>query len=156
MLDTQGPQDSQSPPRGVMPAPFACTWDRSGHDGAWVRLSGEFDLATAERLERTLREAQRQARTIVVDMRQVAFADSSVIHALVEATEQARRESRRLVVLRGPAHLDRILAASGALDTVESLEVSPADTPDAVLVRLSAEQSADAADTADERAGSTG
>ncbi len=120
--------DSSARPASALPTPFACSWTRHGDDAAWVRLAGELDMATSPRLERTLSVAQQQARLVVVDLRLVAFLDCSAIRALVDASIRARRERRRLVILRGPPHVDRVFALAGMSDVVEFVDELPART----------------------------
>ena len=107
--------------------PFACSWTNAGDDAAWVHLAGELDIATTPRLRRTLSEAQGQARLVVVDLRRVAFIDSSTVFALVDATARARCEGRRLVILRGPRYVDRMLALSGVRDALEVVDLATVD-----------------------------
>ena len=83
------------------PSKFQCSWTDDGLDAAWVRLSGELDVATAPRLERLLREPPLQARVIVLDLRDLAFVDSSGVHAIVDASVRSRQAGRRMLLLRG-------------------------------------------------------
>lgn len=122
------------------PTPFACSWTKGGDDVAWVRLAGELDIATSPQLERTLNEAQGEARLVVADLREVAFADSSAVHALVHAHARARRESRRLVILRGPPHVDRILTLSGVRDLFEIVDIDAGAPSVMALLRLADEE----------------
>lgn len=140
MLDTQVFLDSPAHHGSVLPAPFDCSWTHDGHQAAWVRLAGELDLATADRLGQTLYDAQMQAQLIVVDMRQVAFADSSAVHAIVNATARARRAGRRLIILRGPPAVDRVFALTGSSAAVETVDLGSFEPPVNVLLRLAAEE----------------
>ena len=42
-----------------------------------------------------------QAQLVVLDLRELAFMDSSGVHAIVNASIRARQVGRRLVLLRG-------------------------------------------------------
>ena len=128
------------PDTQFLPPPFACSLTNAGDDASWVRLAGELDVATTPRLRRTLSVAQRQARLIVVDLRQVAFADSSVLHALVDADTRAQREGSRLVILRGPRDVDRVFALSRVCDAVEIVDLDAGAPPVMALLRLAAEE----------------
>ena len=136
MLDTQVLLDSPARDGSVLPTPFACSWTTDGGDTAWVRLAGELDIATSPQLERTLSEAQGQGRLVVADLRQVAFADSSALHALLDANARAQREGSRLIVLRGPPHVDRIFALSRVSDVVEVIDLDASEPPIMALHRL--------------------
>ena len=129
MLDTQ-----------FLPTPFACSWTNDGGDAAWIRLAGELDIATSAHFERTLRQAQQQARLVVADLRQVAFADTAAIHVLVDATTRALRQGRRLIILRGPPHVDRIFALTQMRDVVEIVDLDAAAPPLMALLQLAAEE----------------
>jgi anti-anti-sigma factor len=95
------------------PSTFECSWTDDGLDGAWVRLTGELDAATAPRLERLLREPRLQARVIVLDLRDLAFVDSSGVHAIVDASIRSRQAGQRMLLLRGRAGADRVFTLTG-------------------------------------------
>ncbi len=97
---------------------FTCSWSRQS-DAVWVRVTGELDIATVPTLERDLREAELHARLVVIDLRQLAFMDCSGVHALVSASARAGRVGRRLILVRGPAQIDRVLALSGVSAALE-------------------------------------
>jgi anti-anti-sigma factor len=88
-------------------------------DGAVrVGLRGELDLERAYSFDEELRrvEADRPA-CLVLDLRELTFVDSSGVARLLAAQRRARREGRRVVVVRGPAAVQRLFAIS-ALDEV--------------------------------------
>lgn len=111
----------------VLPPPFWCSYTNGGLDAAWVHVGGELDIATTPQLERTLDESQ--ARLIVLDLRELAFIDSCGIHAIVGAGTRARQAGRRLVLVRVPAHMDRMLTLSGSSEQVEIRDVDPVAPP---------------------------
>lgn len=103
------------------------------HDGSVaVSVLGEIDMATAAELDRGLRSAQADARSVVVDLQRVPFMDSSGVRVLIEAHQQARSAGARLVILNGTGPAHRTLAATGVdaflvmADDVD--ELPPADT----------------------------
>ncbi|MEU8844126.1 STAS domain-containing protein [Streptomyces roseus] len=71
-----------------------------------VRLSGEFDADTVHVFREVL-EATGEATDLVVDLSSVTFADTSLLHALLDA--------RKRVVLAGPLprQFHRILDLTG-------------------------------------------
>ncbi len=97
---------------------FACSCTDAGLDAAWVHVTGELDIATAPQLERTLREAQLQAHLVVLDLRELAFMDSSGVHAIVDASIRARQAGHQLLLVRGPPHIDRAFTLTGTSDEV--------------------------------------
>jgi anti-anti-sigma factor len=75
--------------------------DRDGR--ALLTLHGELDLATAPEFEHLVNESIDEGREVVVDLRGLAFMDSSGIRVLVAAHARAGRAGTRLVVVRpGP------------------------------------------------------
>ena len=105
--------------------PFDCSWTDGGLNAAWVHLAGELDMDTTPELERTLREPR--ARLVVLDMRDLAFMDSSGVHAIVNAAARVRRLGQRLVILRGPPDVDRLFELTGNTRFVEDGDVAPVD-----------------------------
>jgi anti-sigma B factor antagonist len=121
----------------VLPPPtFVCSHTNVGLDAAWVHVAGELDIATAPRLERTLREAQSQTRLVALDLRDVSFVDCSGVHVIVDATLHARRIGHRLILLRGPPNVDRMFALTGTADEVELADVDPREPSVQVLREL--------------------
>lgn len=155
MLHTQAQLDSPARHADLLLTPFACSWTKDGDDAACVSMTGELDLATSPQLERTLSEAQRHARLVVADLRRVAFADSSALHALVAANNRAYREGGRLVILRGPPAVDRIFALSRVCDVIEIVDLDAGEPPATAVLRL-AEESDTGAGYADARLQRTG
>jgi RND superfamily putative drug exporter len=100
-------------------APF-CVHERF-EDGA-VRLvvEGDLDLATAPKLRRCLEEVEEheKAETIIVDLRETGFMDSSGMAVLVAANQRARRRGARFVVVRGPGTRVAAVLSAAALDDV--------------------------------------
>lgn len=81
----------------------------SGDDEVVVTLAGELDLASAEVLERELRALRLAgAERIVVNLRQVAFMDSTGLRRLISLRSAAKRNGHRLIVVPGPAPVQRV------------------------------------------------
>ena len=91
------------------PAVFECSLVNGDPDAVCVRVAGELDIAATPGLDVAVREALLIARLVVVDLRDVAFIDSAGLHAIVNAAARAREARRRLVVLPGPPHVERLL-----------------------------------------------
>jgi anti-sigma B factor antagonist len=95
---------------------------------AWVRVAGELDLATSPQLRETLGEAQLDARLVVLDVREITFIDSAGVHVILDAANEARRAQHRLMLVRGPAHVDDVLALTGASAQMSTFDVDPTET----------------------------
>lgn len=99
-------------------------------EGTTVRLAltGELDVAGASRVEQELERIEReQPATLVLDLRELAFMDSTGLRVIVAADARAREQSRRLVIVRGSDTVQRIIEMT-RLD--ERLEI--VDDPAAV------------------------
>jgi anti-anti-sigma factor len=112
------------------PPPFACTWSNDGAGPAWVRAIGELDLAAAGQLIEVLREVQHRARLIVLDLRELTFLDAAGVRAIVDANLYARRNGRRVLLVRAPNRVQKALELMGVCDDIEIYEP---DQPMALL-----------------------
>jgi anti-sigma B factor antagonist len=136
MPHTQISPDSVAGRAGALAPPFACFWTKGGLNAAWVQVAGELDIDTTPQLEKTLREPT--AQLLVLDLRELAFMDSSGVHAIVNAGVRARQGGRRLVLLRGPPRVDRVFGLTGSSADVENGYVDPGE---ALLMLPEAESS---------------
>ena len=76
---------------GASPAAFSCECSQVRSGPAWVTPRGDLDCATAPALELALRQAQRHARAVVLDLRGVGFLGCDGIHTLLSADARARQ-----------------------------------------------------------------
>ncbi|MGD0981268.1 MAG: STAS domain-containing protein [Solirubrobacteraceae bacterium] len=127
------PVRSRSPEDGE-PA-FGATLG-SVRGAAWVCVAGELNLVTAPRLEQTVRRASGRARLVVVDLRGLTRVDAVGVGALVSATRTARREGRRLVLVRGFPQVDRLLALTGAASAVETIDLATGEPTVLALLHI--------------------
>jgi len=119
----------------VISPPFVCSWTDDGRDAAWVHVAGELDVSTAPELERTLRIPELRAQAVVLDLRELAFIDSSGVHAIVDASVCARKAGRRLVLLRGPPNVDRMFMLTGSSGELTIGDLDSCEPPVQVLGR---------------------
>ena len=76
---------------------------------ARVVASGELDLATAEALEEELkRQERRDPSTLMLDLREITFMDSTGLRTVIAADSRARERGARLVIVRPPEEVDRV------------------------------------------------
>jgi anti-sigma B factor antagonist len=121
---------------GSLPGMFACELTDGGLGAAWVHVAAELDIATAPILERTLRSAELRAHLVLLDLRELTFVDSCGVRVIVYASIRARRAGRRLILVRGPAQVQRLLALNGALEALEFVDLAPGEPAVQVLLEL--------------------
>ena len=92
-----------------------------GHDGAdlIVRVSGELDMASAETFEHEVRRALKSdALSVVLDLDEVSFVDSTGLRALLMVAELMRSTGRRLRMVKASKELKRLVEVSGVKDAL--------------------------------------
>lgn len=78
-------------------------------DEVVVALTGELDLATADMLEREIRELRHSGcDRVVVDLRQLDFMDSAGLRVLISLRNTAKCVGHRLILVPGPRQVQRI------------------------------------------------
>lgn len=84
--------------------------ETGGPDAAVLRLSGELDMASAPRLAEELeRTATRDVERVVVDVRDLAFCDSSGLAVLMSWHQRCEQRGRELVLRSPRPNLLRLL-----------------------------------------------
>ncbi len=88
-----------------------------------VALLGELDISSAPRVEEEIErlEAARPA-VLVLDLRGLAFMDSTGLRLIVGADARAREQGRRLAVVRGPEVVHRIFTVTGLEERLEMVD----------------------------------
>lgn len=120
---TTSPTTASSPPTS---SPFLCLCE-AGSCAAWVHVAGELDLVTSPELDEVLKGAQRSARLVVLDLRALTFMDSSAVHVILHAAGRGRQTGGRLMLVRGPSQVDRLLTLTGASDKVSIFDLDAAE-----------------------------
>ena len=89
--------------------------------GATVaRVRGEVDMATCERLRDAIEPYLGPRQTVILDLAEVSFMDSSMLNLLVQARGRLTRDGGSLV-LRNPSEAARRLLTIGEMsDLLES------------------------------------
>ncbi|EGX56434.1 anti-sigma factor antagonist [Streptomyces zinciresistens K42] len=101
-----------------------------------VRIAGEFDADEADTVTAALSAARDgAARATVVDLSQLAFADSSLLHALLTAQRQHERAGLAFVLAGVPPLVRRLLDLT---DTARVFTTAPRLTAAMALVRAEA------------------
>ena len=87
---------------------------------ARIIVGGELDLSTGPRLEEELRRAEAEAPdTLILDLRDVTFFDSTGLQLVLDADVRAREEGRRFVVLPGEGEPLRVLELAEVADRLQ-------------------------------------
>ncbi len=100
-------------------------------DGTHVVLAvvGEIDLATAAEFEARI-ESAGSAASIVLDMTQVAFIDSTGLRVLLSAHERADDGGGRLAIVAGEGPVTKLLAITGVDEWLNVHETRSSATSD--------------------------
>ena len=114
---------------------FVCHVVDRGCGVVWVHLAGELDIASAPQLERML-QSELQAPLVVLDLRQLTFMDSFGLHVVAHASMRARCTGNRLVLIRAPRQVHRLLALAGAAETIEIVELGDSEPAIHALLHL--------------------
>jgi anti-anti-sigma factor len=97
---------------------------------ATLTLSGDLDLLSRPALEGALdRLLGSDAELLIVDLREVEFMDSTGLHLVVQAHQRAHAAGRRLVLVRGSEHVQRLFDLTGVTDSLTIV-----GSPEEVLV----------------------
>lgn len=108
---------------GVPMSTFELTTERGENGAVRLRLSGELDIATAPQVEQELeRQEVETPPVLVLDLRGLKFMDSTGLRTVLGADARAREGGRRLVVVRGPAAVDRIFSVTHLDERLEIVE----------------------------------
>jgi len=96
-----------------------------------LKLRGDLDLYSSPALDDALVAIEGEKwPTIVLDMRELAFIDSMALRLVMRTQARAQQDGRRVVVVRGPEFLDRVLELSGLGGHLEVVdEPPPVPTP---------------------------
>ena len=90
------------------PPQFRVTAERLGSAGL-VAVEGELDIATLPEVEQTVtRMRSEELERLVIDLREVAFLDSTSIELLLRLHGELTAAGAELVIVRAPRDVDRI------------------------------------------------
>jgi anti-anti-sigma factor len=106
----------------IKPAPFEI---RSELDGATGRLTvvGELDMGTAPKLEEKAHALlAREAHTLIIDLGELRFIDSSGLRLLIVLHDRATAEGWTLGLLRPAEQVEPIFALTGADENLPFVE----------------------------------
>jgi anti-sigma B factor antagonist len=110
----------------IEPPPFAIEVQQQGNR-TQLTLSGELDLATVGQLEEAIASRLSAGEDVVVDLRGLAFMDSSGVRALVSGHADAQDGGGSLTIVR-PARdseVDRVIEVSGIASALGMVDEPP-------------------------------
>lgn len=91
-----------------------------------LKLQGDLDLYSSPALDDALVAIEGEKwPTIVLDMRELAFIDSMALRLVMRTQARAEQDGRRVIVVRGPEFLDRVLELSGLAGHLEIVDDPP-------------------------------
>jgi anti-anti-sigma factor len=93
-----------------------------------VRLSGELDISTASKVEDELARVEpNRPETIILDLRSLAFMDSTGLRLLISADTRARNQGRKLLIVKGPEPVQRVFRITRLEERLEIVDDVPAE-----------------------------
>jgi anti-anti-sigma factor len=104
---------------------FDVTSEQLG-DTVHVRLSGELDISSATKVEDELARVEpSRPDLIVLDLRALAFMDSTGLRLLIAADTRARQQGRRLTIVKGPDAVQRVFRITRLEERLEIVDEVP-------------------------------
>jgi anti-sigma B factor antagonist len=86
-----------------------------------IALEGEFDMSNLGRLERAIQQAiGAGGRDFVIDLSEVTFLDATTVHALLTGWKRVTGDNGRLVLVKPPDRIWRLLVMIGRSRTFAS------------------------------------
>jgi anti-sigma B factor antagonist len=105
---------------------FALTIEPLAGDAVRIALRGELDLEHAYTFDEEMRRVEgAHPSCLVLDLRGLSFLDSSGLARLLAANRRARREQRRLLLVRGGKTVQRLLAITAVGHHFETVPEVP-------------------------------
>ena len=96
---------------------------------AQLALSGELDLVSSPALEQAMDQLQgADIELLIVDLRGLDFMDSTGLHLVIRAQNQAHETGCRFAVVRGREQVQRLFDLTGMTETLTVI-----DSPEQML-----------------------
>jgi anti-sigma B factor antagonist len=87
-----------------------------------VRVAGELDVSTAEELRRHVRAARDERATLLLDLADVKFIDSSGLGVLLDASRVAAETGWPFFIVRPSSRVQRLIALTGTATQLALVE----------------------------------
>jgi hypothetical protein len=85
------------------------------------------EIPPAPRRSGPSRRTFRRARVVVLDARKLTLMDTSGVYVILNAACGARRDGGRVMLVRGSAHVDRVMTLTAASDEVLIVDLDPTE-----------------------------
>ncbi len=85
-----------------------------------IHVRGEIDMATAERLRDVIEPHMGPEQTIILDLSEVEFMDSSCLNVLVQARGRLTENGGSLILRNPSSAAHRVLTVAGATYLLET------------------------------------
>ena len=93
----------------------------SGRGATKIVLAGELDMATTPILEEHLVRAESDgATTILIDLRELTFMDTTGLHAFLAARERAEENGRKLLLVGAKEPVRRVFELTGQASALDN------------------------------------
>jgi anti-anti-sigma factor len=101
---------------------LALTIEQLDNDSVRIALRGELDFEHAYTFDEELKRVEAMdPDCICLDLRELTFLDSSGLGRLVAARRRSMKARRRLVLVRGPAAVQRLLQLTAVEESFEMI-----------------------------------
>jgi len=105
---------------------LALTIERLERNAVRIALRGELDLEHAYTFDEELKRVEAlQPDCICLDLRELTFLDSTGLSRLVAARRRSRKAGRRLLLVRGPAAVQRVFQLTAVDEAFEIVSEVP-------------------------------
>jgi anti-sigma B factor antagonist len=107
---------------------FGLTIEPLAGGAVCMALRGELDFEHAYTFDEEVKRVEAgRPPCLVLDLRDLVFLDSSGLARLLAARRRARRDRRRLVLVRGSAAVQRLMALTAVSEHFETVNDVPGD-----------------------------
>jgi anti-sigma B factor antagonist len=96
-------------------------------DAAVVAARGDIDLSTLAKATAALDGARAGARSLILDLREVGFMDTSGLRLVIEEQRRAAATGYHFAVIPGPRRVQRLFEIAGLADNDDLFVDAPAD-----------------------------
>jgi anti-sigma B factor antagonist len=86
-----------------------------------LSLDGELDMANAPRLQQAIDCEDVNAKTVVLDLQQLTFLDSTGLRVILAARERCQERGQKFAITRGSEQVQRLLSVTGVASHLRTL-----------------------------------